>query len=244
MFFFNTPKPASFAKIRMQIISRWLLKNGKNCSVIALTSRYVGEGVSTVTRGLARSFAVTKSGKILLLEVSPRRSRKNRLLDVAELEDFSDLSDYVVKDKKLGFDTIKLAKVFHNSFGFSDASDDSELHDSEFPVPDIHFDDDGTILERPSDPDVGNEQTRALFRHLRKQYNVILVDAGTLNNSNGTFWLLNSDANILVIDCSRTTRESLEYQRRVFENSDISIDGSILNKRKFPIPRSLYWLVR
>jgi Mrp family chromosome partitioning ATPase len=239
MFFFNTPKPASFARIRMQIISRWLLKKGKNSSVIALTSRFVGEGVSTVTRGLARSFGVTKSGKILLLEVSPKRSRKNRLLDVAELEDFSDLSEYVVKDKKLGFDTIKLAKISHNSFGFSDAS-----HDSEFPVPDIRFDDDGMILDRSSDPDVGNEQTGALFRHLRMQYNIILVDAGTLNNSNGTFWLLNSDANILVIDCSRTTRESLEYQQRVFENSDISIDGSILNKRKFPIPRSLYWLVR
>ena len=214
------------------------MNKGKNCSVITLTSRFVGEGVSTVSKGLARSFGVTKSGKILLLEVSPRRFRKNRLLDVAELEDFSDLSEYVVKDKKLEFDTIKLAKTSHSSFGFSNASNDGE-----FPVLDIDFDDDDTTLGRSSDPDAGNEQTRALFRHLKKQYNVILVDAGSLNNSNGTFWLLNSDANILVIDCSRTTRESLEYQQRVFENSDISIDGSILNKRKFPIPRSLYWLV-
>jgi hypothetical protein len=82
-----------------------------------------------------------------------------------------------------------------------------------------------------------------LVRELKKVYDLILVDSGSLNNSNGSFWLLNSDVNILVIDCTRTTRESLEHQRRDLQNSIISIDGTILNKRKFPIPRSLYWLV-
>jgi len=239
MIFSRTPKPASFAKIRMQILSRWMLNKGNHCSVIALTSRFPREGVSTVTTGLARSFSSTDSGKILLLDVSGKRSRKIRLLDVTELEDFSDLSEYVTKDKKLEFDTIKLANNSQNSFGLGDVA-----YDNEFPVPDISFDDDGTILDRSSDPDVGNEQTRKLFRKLRQEYNIILIDTGSLNNSSGTFWLLNSDVNILVIDSSRTTRESLEYQQRQFENTGISIDGSILNKRKFPIPNYLYWLVK
>ncbi len=240
MFFFNTPKPASFAKIRMQIISRWLLNKDNHCSVIALTSRVTGEGVSTVTRGLARSFSVTDTGKTLILDASPRRRRKMRMLDVTAVEDFSDLSDYIIKDKKLGFDTIKLANNPQNNFGI-----DNVLYDGEFPVPEIQFEDYGTILDGSSDlANSGNEQTRTLFRNLKKAYQIILVDAGTLDNANGTFWLLNSDVKILIIDCSRTTRESLEYQKRVFENSGISIDGSILNKRKFPIPRSLYWLVR
>lgn len=239
MFFSRTPKPASFAKIRMQILSRWLLKNNKGCSLIALTSRYPRDGVSTVTKGLARSFSATDTGKVLLLDVSPRRRRGVRQLDVSAVDDFSDLSEYVVQDKKFKFDSIKLANIPHNNYGVSDTSPDSE-----YVIPDIRFDDDGTILDRASDPDLGNEQMRELFRVLKKKYNVILIDVGTLNNSNGTFWLLNSDVKILVIDCSKVSMEALEHQRREFENSGITIDGSILNKRKFAIPNSLYWLVR
>lgn len=239
MFFSRTPKPASFAKIRMQILSRWLLKKNKSCSLIALTARYPREGVSTVAKGLARSFSAADTGKILLLDVSPRHRRGIRQLDVTAVEDFSVLSEYVTKDKKFKFDSIKLANTPHNNFGVSDAASESE-----WLIPDIRFDDDGTILDQASDPDVGNDQIRELLRVLKKKYNVILIDAGTLNNSNGTFWLLNSDVKILIIDCSRITTEALEHQRREFENSDITIDGSILNKRKFSIPNSLYWLAR
>jgi len=111
-------------------------------------------------------------------------------------------------------------------------------------IPDIRFDEDGTILNHSFDSGSRNEQTRRVFRLLKKKYNLILVDAGSLNNSNGTFWIVNSDVNILVIDCQRTTRDSLEYQQREFENSGFAIHGSILNKRVFPIPNFLYWLVK
>lgn len=239
MFFSRTPKPATFEKIRMQILSRWLLNKDKNCSVIALTSRAPGEGVSTVTLGLARSFSTADTGKVLLLNASRKHPRKARVLDLSKQEDLTDLSDYVAKDKKFGFDTIRLAHVTQNNFGMSDA-----LTDSEYPIPDIQFDDDGTIMDGSTESDANFGQTHKLLRVLKKSYDIILVDAGALTNSNGTFWLLNSDVNILIIDCSRTTIESLEHQQREFENSKITIGGSILNKREFPIPRSLYWLAR
>ncbi|MCP4284534.1 MAG: hypothetical protein GY792_08790, partial [Gammaproteobacteria bacterium] len=47
-----------------------------------------------------------------------------------------------------------------------------------------------------------------------------------------------------VIDASTATREVLGYQRQQFEHIGIRLDGSILNKRAYPIPRALYWLVR
>ena len=239
MLFSRTPKPASFAKIRMQILSRWLLNNEKNCSVVALTSRLPGEGVSTVTLGLTRSFSATDTGKILLLNASRKHPRKAKVLDLSKQDDLSDLSDYVTKDKKYGFETIRVAHVTQSNYGMSDG-----MLEAEYPVPDIQFDDDGTIMDGSLDSEADYEQTRKLFRILRKTYDIILVDAGALTNAIGTFWLLNSDVNILIIDCSRTTSESLEHQQREFENSKINIGGSILNKRKFPIPRSLYWLVR
>jgi Mrp family chromosome partitioning ATPase len=239
MFFWHTPKPASFAKIRMQILSRWLLNKGNHCSVIAFTANFPREGVSTVITGLARSFSATDTGKVLLLDASGKRSRKPRPLDVTEMEDFSDLSDYVSKDKKLKFDKIKLTNISHNTFGLGD-----EAYDIDFPELNLGVDDDGTMPDKSPDQDMSTLQTRKLLLRLRKDYNLILVDSGTLNNSGGTFWLVNSDVNILVIDCSSTTRESLEFQQHQSENSGISIDGSILNKRVFPIPSYLYWLVK
>jgi len=223
----------------MQILSRWLLKNDKDCPIVALTSRLSGEGVSTVTNGLARSFSTMDTGKVLMLNASRKHPRKARVLDVTDSQEFSNLSEYVTSDKKSGFDILRVTNVPHNNFTNGETSVDSQV-----PVPDILFDDDGSILDDLYDSEVGSEQIRKLLRKLKKVYDIILVDAGSLSNSNGTSWLLNSDVNLLVIDCSRTTRESLEHQQREFENADISIDGSILNKRKFPIPNFLYWLVR
>ena len=239
MFFWQTPKPASFARIRMQILSRWLLNKGNYCSVIALAAKFPREGVTTVATGLARSFSTTDTGKILLLDASGKRSRKPRALDVTEMDDFSDLSGYITKDKKLKFDKLRLANVAHNTFALGDVSQgygDLDLN--------LGLEDDGAIHDQTPEQEMSTEQTRKLLLRLRQDYDLILVDCGTLNNSSGTFWLVNSDINILVVDSSRTTRESLEFQKQQLENSAISIDGSILNKRVFPIPSYLYWLVK
>ena len=239
MFFSRVYKSPSFEKIRSQILSRWILKSDNNCTVIGLTSRLPREGVTTVTRGLARSFVSAYTGKILLLYAGRKQPRRAPVIDVTLLEDTSTLSDFIVRDDSLGCDTVRLANTAQDSIGLGDTSDIDDV-----PVPDIRFDEDGTILSHSPDTGSRNEQTRRIFRLLKKKYNLILVDAGSLNNSNGTFWLLHSDLNILVIDCTRTTRESLEHQQREFENSSISIDGSILNKRRFPIPNLLYWLAK
>ena len=172
-------------------------------------------------------------------DVSGKRRRKPQPLDVTRLDDFSDLSDYIVKDKKLKFDRIKLANTGHNTFGLGDDS-----YDIDFPQLPPVYDDEDTVTEPSPGQDLSNQKTRNLLLRLRKDYQIILVNCGTLNNPSGTFWLVNSDANILVIDCSSTTRESLEYQQHQSENSGIKIDGSILNKRVFPIPSYLYWLAK
>lgn len=239
MLFSSTPKPASFAKIRMQILSRWLLKNDLECAVVALTSRLPREGVSTVVRGLARSFSVSDAGRVLILDASKKHPRKAPVLDLTKTEHLDDLFEYITKNKKPEYDVLRVASIMHNNFHHAGMQQETDI-----PVPDILIGDDGTILDGLYDLEGGSKQPRKLLRKLKKNYDVILVDAGSLGNANGTFWLLNSDVNILVLDCTRTTRESLEHQQRELENSNIAISGSILNKRKFPIPNSLYWLAR
>ncbi len=206
-FFRRTPKPASFERIRIRILSKWLLKDEKNCPVIAFTSRSKGEGVSTVVAGLACSFSSADLGKILVLDVSQSRRGVAQYLNVTDLAGFSDLPGYVTRDEKLGIDVI-------------------------------------TLAEEPDNIKGSGEHTRSLIERLKEKYNIILIDAGSLGNAHGTYWLAKSDYNVLVIDSSRTTSEMLEFQRKEFESSNIKIDGSILNKREFPIPAYFYWLAR
>ena len=248
MLLFRTPKLASFAKIRTQILSRWLTRKGPGCVVIAFTSRLPGDGVSTVTTGLARSFHNTDSGRVLLLNAGRKHRRKYRSLDLSSAEDISRHSEFVLRDPKYEYDIIRLTYSHKNSpvierESASQKPADDESLDVETSESDT-LDDDSILPEGVSDSYGRNLDAHNLLRELKQNYDVILVDAGSLANTNGTFWLLNSDANILVIDCTRTTRQSLEHLRREFENSELSIDGCILNKRKFPIPRSLYWLAR
>lgn len=239
MLFSRVLKSAAFEKIRAQILARWILNSDDNCSVITFTSRLPREGVTTVTRGLVRSFRKTYTGKILLLYAGRKHPRRASVLDVTLMEDLSVLSDFIFRDRQLGCDAIRLTNTAQDSISMKSRSIEEEV-----PIPDIRFDDDGTILNHSFDSGSKNEQTRRIFRLLKKKYNLILVDAGSLNNSNGTFWIMNSDVNILVIDCMRTTRESLEYQQREFENSGFRIHASILNKRQFPVPNFLYWLAK
>ena len=248
MLLFRTPKLASFAKIRTQILSRWLTRNGPGCVVIAFTSRLPGDGVSTVTTGIARSFHTTDSGRVLLLNAGRKHPSKYRSLDLSSAEDISQFSDFVLRDPKYGFDIIRLSNSHKNIPVIERESADKKPADDEsLDVETSESDtlgDDSILPESVTDSYGRNLDARNLLQELKQNYDVILVDAGSLANANGVFWLLNSDANILVIDCTRTTRQSLEHLRREFENTELSIDGCILNKRKFPIPRSLYWLTR
>ena len=70
------------------------------------------------------------------------------------------------------------------------------------------------------------------------------MDAGALNKGWASYWLASSSHRVLVIDASTATREVLEYHSKQFEHGGIRLDGSILNKRTYPIPKALYWLAR
>ena len=159
------------------------------------------------------------------------------VLDVSNSEGYTQLSDYITQDRKSGYDMLRVANLTNSNFFRNQSWDELET-----PLPELMLDEEDADSVGMDEVD-GGKQPRKLVRELRKTYDIILVDAGYLGNPNGTFWLTKSDINVLVLDCTRTTRESLEHQHREFENSGISIDGSVLNKRQFPIPSSLYWLV-
>lgn len=215
MIFRRLPKPDSFEQIRVCMLSKWLLDAGDKATVIAFTSRHVGEGVSTVVAGMAHSFGVADPGSVLVLDATPGRLRIGNLLKTrtrqTSLYHFEtgevDLSATVANDRKNGIDILTLGD---------------------------------TGAARPGIA----AKARSVVERLSPYYRVILIDAGTLSKGWASHWLACSNYRVLVVDASTATREALEYDRKRFEHGGLKLDGSILNKRSYPIPKSLYWLVR
>ena len=165
LFFFHTPKKSSFAKARQQIVARWLVKSKRNSFMVAFTSRMRREGVSTVTLGLARSFSSADMGKVLLLNAGFRHPRKARQLNLAEEQDFSDLSDFITRDKKSNCDIIRLANPAKLSwFSTSSFGDDSVMPETSCPPVDLQFDEDGEISDYSSEAGLWVKQFKRLLK--------------------------------------------------------------------------------
>jgi Mrp family chromosome partitioning ATPase len=213
--FRRLPKAASFERIRLNIVSKWLLKSQDDCTVIAFTSRSRGEGVSTVVAGLARSFGHADPGGVLVLDGSGGKRGVSRLLGVKAMPatlpdretDLQELEHWITPARRHGVDILALADV-------------------------------GPL--RWSSP----KFCQMVLARLRPSYRTILVDAGALAASWAACWLGCSNYRVLVIDSSIATREVLEHHRNELERGGIVVDGSILNKRSYPIPRLFYWLAR
>lgn len=215
MIFRRLPKPESFEHIRVGMLSKWLLESGDKATVIALTSRSGGEGVTTVAAGLARAFGTADPGGILVLDAAPSRLRVADLLKIKgtpvsfyNVEAGSlDMASAVVRDSKHGVDILALSEA------------------------------------GPSRPG-STVKARTIVDQLRPNYRVILLDAGPLSNGWAAPWLACSNYRVLVIDASKATREVLEHQKKQFDQGGVVLDGSILNKRVYPIPKALYWLAQ
>ena len=213
MIFKRQPKPNSFRKIYERIQSKWLRHANDTCTIIAFTSRLPSEGVTTVVAGLARAFGEAGSEGVLVLDITPNNKRVANLLN-------------------LNVDPVRLDVL---------ESKDSEL--SSFIT---HDDNLGIDILTLSDSNQGGSNKgqciQSLVEGLRSVYRVILIDAGIFTNSGRTHWLASSNYRVLIVDTTITTREILERLRKELAHSGIILDGSILNKRKFPIPNLFYWL--
>lgn len=217
LIFNRLPKQGSFEHIRVAMVSKWLMtaEYEDAATIIALTSRSSGEGVTTVAAGLARAFGRTDPGNVLVFDAAPSRLRIGDLLigqtnhvGLFNLESGSlDQPISVACDSKHGVDILALSEI---GYFRSDSA----------------------------------TKATSLVERLRWNYRVILVDAGPLSKDWAAHWLAYSTYRVLVVDASMATREVLEYQRKQLEQEGFSLDGSILNKRPYPIPKALYWLAR
>lgn len=78
------------------------------------------------------------------------------------------------------------------------------------------------------------------FSMLRCRYDIIVVDAGSLETGTPYNWSNVPSHVILVVDTTRTTIKALERLREELKSSGPTVTGAVLNKRAFPIPSFLY----
>lgn len=82
------------------------------------------------------------------------------------------------------------------------------------------------------------------LRELRSQYDVILIDAGSLQTRVPISLGRRADQTILVMDTTSTTVETLERLKADLRYSPRPLTGVILNKRRLPVPERLYRMLR
>jgi Mrp family chromosome partitioning ATPase len=88
------------------------------------------------------------------------------------------------------------------------------------------------------------EQWQLALNNLQDEYDLIIVDAGSLDSNNAYHWLNYDCYAILVIDATTSTEETLTRLSQRLQSAGIKMSGFLLNKRPFPIPKFMYKYLR
>jgi Mrp family chromosome partitioning ATPase len=93
-------------------------------------------------------------------------------------------------------------------------------------------------------PTFGDSAREALLWEVRPAYDVILVDARSLQSHAALVWGRHVDQVILVVDTTITTAAMLERLKATLQQAGQPLTGVILNKRQLPVPDVLYRRLR
>jgi len=85
---------------------------------------------------------------------------------------------------------------------------------------------------------------QTLFTRLRQYYELILVDGGATQGEHFSPVLARSvDGVVLVVEAERTRMPVVDWSLQQLENSRAKLLGTVLNKRRFHIPKRIYDLM-
>ena len=88
---------------------------------------------------------------------------------------------------------------------------------------------------------LNSDHLKARFEELRAEFDYLIVDAPSLTRyADATALAPLTDGLVLVLEANSTRREAALMVMENLRASQIKVLGAVLNKRKFPIPASLY----
>jgi capsular exopolysaccharide synthesis family protein len=180
---------------------------------LIVTSATSGEGVTTLTTYVSVSLAVRDGKKTCLIDTNFKSPRTSRIFGLLGRPG---LSDYCTG-------RAELAEVLCKT-------------DS----PDLFIMGLGTEVYNPSLV-LSHERARALPMELTQRFDYVLFDAGSVLGHAETSMLAPSvDGVVLIVRANRTKREVLAKAEKLVRFSGGKVIGTVLNRRRFPIPESIY----
>lgn len=204
----------TFERIRSRLLSLGISLGGGGNTVLTITSRLRGEGVTTIAIGFAVEMAKDGKENTLLIDASSEGKRVANTLNInitpISLEDINkvdvDIKGFIKYLSDLNLDILSLSM---NSSGNSNFID----FNTEF------------------------------WSKIRSQYKFIIVDAGSCQKALPRFWADWADHTALVLDPTLTNVDILKRFNGDLDRFGIKLSGFIMNKRTFHIPKFLYNLV-
>ena len=180
---------------------------------LLLSSATSGEGVTTLAIFLATSLAVRDGKKTLVIDASFKSPRLSRIFGLLGKPG---LSDYCS--------------------GAAELSDVLYRTDSD----ELFLMGVGTELYNPS-LILSSDRARSLASELTQRFDYVLFDTGAvLSNAETSMLASGVDGVILIVRAGRTKREVLLKAEKLIRFSGGRVIGSVLNRRQFPIPESIY----
>jgi uncharacterized protein involved in exopolysaccharide biosynthesis/Mrp family chromosome partitioning ATPase len=197
------------------IINHILSSNGdlsQKSPVLAFTSCYKGEGVSSVAASVAISLANLTAERILLVDANLQQPSihqifgMNRLPGRIDNRGKDDFDAYTIRPSNIKNLELLTAKM-------------GEFNQK------LLFD---------------SKPFANLLSLWKREYRFVLLDMPAIEETIGAGSLKLADGVILVVEAGRTRWEVIQQAKEILTQAQVNILGVVLNKRQFPIPEWLY----
>jgi capsular exopolysaccharide synthesis family protein len=194
--------------------SIFLSRSGRSSKTVVFASIDSGNGCSRICAQAAEALANQKRGSVCLVDAN---LRSPMLPDFFTVSNHYGLTDALSKKGSI-LDFVKSIGTSNNLWLLSCGS-----------------------LASASSGLFNSETMKARVSELRQQFEYVLIDSPPLNNyADGVAIGQLADGVILILEANVTRREAALKITENLRTAHIPILGAVLNKRTFPIPKSLY----
>ncbi len=181
----------------------------KDVKIIMNTSPEAGDGKSFITANLAVAYG-QEGKKVLLIDTDLRKGRQHEIFGVMNVTSG-------------GYTNLLL-----------NYKDEIELEKYIFPTFDENID---LLPTGPLPPNpvelLGSDNNKRLLRRLKKQYDLIILDCAPILGLSDSLILASlADIRLVTVSSRKTKMEGLERVKKLFEQTNLKIDGVILNNAK------------
>jgi capsular exopolysaccharide synthesis family protein len=180
--------------------------------VMAITSCYPGEGVSTFAANLSMNLVQQRGGRVLLVDANMSKPSVHKIFALGQSPGFADLFQDPNQSNGIKPSSIKNLDIL--------SSGQVRVNLGNFFDPTKLFD---------------------LISLWKREYSLVIFDTPAISESALISHLSRLvDSIVLVVEAERTRQETAQKAKEILTQAQATMISVVLNKRQFPIPEWLY----